>query len=34
MADILQISHVKIQGQLAIEAARNGGIQTALKHCK
>ncbi|CAC5425573.1 KNTC1 [Mytilus coruscus] len=33
LADILQISHVKIQGQLAIEAAKTGGIQTALKYC-
>ena len=33
LADILQISHTKIQGQLAINSASNGDIQKAVEIC-
>lgn len=33
LADILQISHTKLQGELAIKAAKTGSIETAIKMC-
>ncbi|XP_069116407.1 kinetochore-associated protein 1-like [Argopecten irradians] len=34
LADILNIPKIQLQGELAIEAARTGRIQTALKMCR
>ena len=33
LADIMAVSHTKIQGQLAIESASNGDIQKAVEIC-